>query len=501
MRRPSSSVKSARLRIAGRLVCCWLVAAAGADAAGQPAARPGVDGVRSPWVQQRLVAVDPETWGWNRASWDQEKLVTAGQFQYTVFWDADGVLVLARRDLRDDRVQTLRLPAFRLSDNDAHRNTCLGISPADGRLHLCWDHHCDPLRYARSRAGFVTDPPADMTPADIEPVEPIATRPVIRSRVTYPRFVNDAGGRLFLCYRQGGSGNGDHYLLHYRPETAAWAEVGRVFSGRGVYPPWEASDSRNAYLHDLLFDAEGRLHATWVYREVSSTWASNHDLHYAWSEDSGRTWRNNAGRVIADLATGDAIAVDDPGIVVREIPAFSWLMNAGCMALDRRQRPHVITYQLPAPRPLEELQHEPPPAIAADLRFVHYWRDDDGSWRGGRPIAAAAESGVGRGDIVFDAENTLYFFYRPRTGGGRPDGDGFTCLEARAADRWSTWRGYRLTGRELTTQDASKHDRARWREEGILSFTVRQGDTGFAIVDFSLKDRSGSRPVPPAGRR
>jgi len=473
----------AGLTRAAAVMLCWAVAGTGEAAAPEATNPPPASG--GDWRQRRVVPIDPVVWGWNHASWDQEKLISVGDHQYTVFWDDDGVLVLARRDLRDDSLDRLRLPAFRLSDNDPHRNTCLGVSAADGRLHLCWDHHGDPLRYARSRAGFLDQPPAAMTAADIEPPEPISPRSSILSRVTYPRFVSDAEGRLYLCYRQGGSGNGDHYLFRYDGQTGRWEELGKAFSGAGDYPAWEGSRSRNAYLHDLLFDTDNRLHASWVYREISATWASNHDLHYAVSDDGGRTWRNNAGEQIADLPAGDAIAVEDPGIVVRPIPVFSWLMNAGCMALDRRQRPHVITYHLPDPRPADRPQHDPPAEIAAALRFVHYWRDDDGRWRGGRPITAGREfGGVGRGDIVFDADNTLFFFYAARPDGIRPAAGGFICLEARAADDWSSWRSSRLTGPDHSTQDASKHDRTRWREDGILSFTVGEGDAGFAIIDF-----------------
>jgi hypothetical protein len=122
----------------------------------------------SPWRVTQATVVDSDVWRWNWASWDQDKIATVGDFQYTVFWDADGVFVLARRDLRDQRVQTLRRPDFKLSSDDPHRNTCLGVSPQDGRLHLSWDHHNNPLRYARSRAGFLTNPPPQLSVEDIE---------------------------------------------------------------------------------------------------------------------------------------------------------------------------------------------------------------------------------------------------------------------------------------------------------------------------------------------
>jgi len=436
----------------------------------------------SSWAVVETTVIDPEVWRWNWASWDQDKIVSLGGFQYTAFWDTDRVFVLARRDLRNHQVQTLRLPEFKLSSDDPHRNTCLGVSRQDGRLHLSWDHHNNPLRYTRSRAGFLTDPPRQMTEADIEPPQTIASSTAPTSRVTYPRFFHDADGQLYLFYRQGGSGNGENYLHRYDSQRGSWTAIGKVFSSRGTYEPWQSSTSRNAYLHDLLFDANNRLHATWVYREAGATWASNHDLHYAYSDDGGVTWCNNAGQRVADLDHDDPIELDDPGIVVRPIPVFSWLMNAGCMALDSKNRPHVVTYQLPATQRPEPLQHSPPAEIRQQLRVVHYWRADDGRWRGGERIAACAEFGyVARGDAVFDADDTLYFFYQPKESTG-----GFVCLQSPAASDWTDWRGYSLAGSEIGGLDASKHDRSRWAQSGILSITAQIRAGGFAIIDLKL---------------
>jgi putative BNR repeat neuraminidase len=447
-------------------------------AAAQQAPPPG------PWRVTATVDVHPAVWPWNWASWDQDKIITVGDFQYTLFWDAEGELVLARRNLRNNDLQTLGLPEFKLSKDDAHRNTCLGVSPGDGRLHLSWDHHNNPLRYTRSRKGFLTNPPPRIEASDIEPQQAIAQPQAPTTRVTYPRFFSDANGRLFLFYRQGGSGNGENYLYCYDSQSESWQALGKVFSSNGTWEPWEQSKSRNAYLHDLLFDANNRLHATWVYRENSATWASNHDLHYATSDDGGLTWCNNAGQTIADLSKGDPIALDDPGIVVREIPVFSWIMNAGCMALDSNNRPHVVTYKLQAPEKPEKLRHSPPAEITRKLRFVHYWRTDDGRWLGGDPIEAGIDSGSPRrGDIVFAGNDTLLFFYQPRNADG-----GFVCLQSAAADQWTQWRSYRLTNPDIRGLDASKHDRQRWARDRVLSLTVQKGTRGFAIVDLHCPD-------------
>lgn len=431
-----------------------------------------------PWRPQAPILVDETAWGWNWSSWDQEKIATFGNFQYTVYWDADQVMVLARRDLRDDTLQILRLPKCTLKNNDRHRNTCLGLSAADGRLHLSWDHHGDPLNYTRSRAGFLTDPPATIRAEHIEAPQPMLSDPARERGVTYPRFLMDTHGTLFCTYRIGGSGNGDNVLHRYDAKTGDWERLGMLFSRKGTYGPWNNSSSRCAYLHDLLFDRRNRLHATWVFRETGATWASNHDLHYAWSDDGGLTWHNNDGKKIADLPAGDPITLDDPGIVVVDIPVYSWLMNAGCMALDSRNRPHVVTYKAPAPRRPEKLEHSPPPEIRASLVFVHYWRDDDGRWRGGRQIAPGAPTR--RPDVVFDHQDTLYVYWTTP--------EGFRCLQASADDDWQQWDGYPLTGPDFIATDASKHDRARWRQKGILSFTAQPRAGGFAILEFRLAE-------------
>lgn len=463
-----------RAVVIAAVIVCGILAAARCSLAEEPGR----------WAVVSKVPVAEKTWRWNWASWDQEKIVTFGRYQYTVFWDADRAFVLARRDLGDHKVQLLRLPQWRLSADDAHRNTCLGASAEDGRLHFCWDHHNNPLNYGRTCRDFLTRPPESMAAEHIEPKQPLSPGPLPNLRVTYPRFLNDAQGNLFLFYREGGSGNGDNYLCRYRPENGNWTLLGKVFSSQGTYKPWAGSTSRNAYFHDLLFDSNNRLHATWVYREVAATWASNHDLHYAYSDDGGQTWYNNAAEKVADVTRGDPIELDDPGIVVRPVPVYSWIMNAGCMALDSGNRPHVMTFKLPVPRQPEQLGHDPPAAIRQDLRFVHYWRADDGTWRGGEPIdAQIAGHSVARGDMVFDADDTLYFYWADRADGG------FRCLEARANDQWQSWRSYPLLDGDVTGWDASKHDRTRWSTLGVLSFTARFGQEGLGIVDLKLQSK------------
>lgn len=437
-----------------------------------------------PLVFQALARVDDDAWpAFNMASFDQDKVRTFGDFQYTAYWDADKTLVVARRNLLDNTVQTVRLEGRTLTINprDGHRNTVVGVSPADGRLHLSWDHHCNPLRYGASRAGFITAPPATMTTVDFEPPRPLLSGNALESSATYPRFLNNPAGALHFIYRQGASGRGDTYVHRYVAADHAWMRVGTtpLFSRRGVYPPWQNSTTRNAYLNDTRFDARGRLHVTWCYRETGATWASNHDLHYAYSDDGGETWHNNAGERVAELSKGNPIELADPGLVVQPIPVFSWLMNQTAMTIDRAGQPHVVTFHLATPeRPVGKLAHDPPPEIGARLSLFHYWRTPDGSWHSGGPVTPLRT----RPGILCDRDDNLIVFYAKA-------GKAMVHV-ALSGTGWQSWQHAEVAIPGVSLVDVSKPDLGRMQRDGVLSFALvtaeAGGKRGFALADFAL---------------
>lgn len=433
-----------------------------------------------------LTVIDNNVWPhFNCASFDQDKVVSFGDYQYTIFWSSDQTLTLARRNLKTHVVQTLRFSGYHLSINprDGHRNTVLGISPHDGRLHLSWDHHNNDLRYTKSLAGFLTEPPAEISWRDFEPAQPLTDD--APQRVTYPRFFNDAKDNLFFIYRTGSSGSGDSVLSKYNAREANWAITARcLFSKEGTYAPWDNSTSRNAYLHDVLFDQNDRLHITWVYREAGRSWASNHDLHYAYSDDEGHTWCNNSGDQIADTANGDPITLDDPGIVVQNIPVYSWLMNQAGMTIDANNQPHVATFHMAEPFVPENLEHDPPTHVLDRLAIHHYWRDANGYWHNSGPILHAPEKTerVKRPVIITDANNNIVIY--------TASSQGHQCHVAFAKDQYQTRATFLLTDPTYNITDASKPDRRLLKNEDILSFTVdpsgNNENRAFGLVDFKM---------------
>ena len=55
-----------------------------------------------------------------------------------------------------------------MATTERSRGAALADFEWDGRLHLSWDHHNNPLRYTKTRAGFLARPPQRMTPEDFE---------------------------------------------------------------------------------------------------------------------------------------------------------------------------------------------------------------------------------------------------------------------------------------------------------------------------------------------
>ncbi len=458
-----------------------------------------------PAVPNHVLKVDDAIWPVSWASFDQDKVISYGDYQYALYWDDDRVLALVRRNLKTDAFQQIRFENYILAEKhgnderyslDGHRNVVLGISPGDGRLHLSWDHHNNELHYTRSHKGFLTSPPRVISVADFEPEQPIADQEP--ASVTYPRFVNGHEGDLYFFCRDGISGDGDIVFYEYDAASGKWTRIAdRLLSGEGFYAGWgeQGSTMRNAYLQELLFDKKGRLHLTWIWRERDTnpdeskrwghTYASNHDLNYAYSDDHGRTWKNNAGVQIADTRLGEQISIDSEGIVVFEIPVFSWVINQCGMALDSKGNPHVAMLQM-------ETVYQPENRLTMSDRmdesqqprqnYFHYWRDDAGQWHRSKMLKKYKHHA--RPAIVVAPDDTVIIYFQ--TGG-----DGIRCHVARAQDHWTEWRTARLAGPDCTYEDASKPDRQRMDRDGVLSITVdpraQQSGKGLAFLDVSVQ--------------
>ncbi len=403
----------------------------------------------------------------NGQSFQQDALTTFKGIQYAVYYDAGRHVCLARRPVGKDAWEILRFADHRLIGNDSHNVAVIGVCPADGTIHLAFDHHGGPLHYRVSRPGIATRP-AELAWAtnlfgpitsELETGKPL-------ERVTYPRFVRTPGGGLLFGYRIGASGAGDKCLANYDPKTHTWTKLGAFAAGQGRYG---ASTTRNAYLNGLTFDAHGRLHVTWCWRESSDP-MTNHDLDYAWSNDTGLTWFNSPGSACGQRGT-QPMTIDSPGVRVVEIPEGRGLVNATTQAVDSRGRIHIIAVRLP-----DNVAANPSwPATRVLDQYFHYWRDDQGVWQC-RPL----NFGGARPQLVFDAADTAWLVY---TGNRRdPSPPTLSIAAARAEGAWSDWKALR-TERGPFIGDALVD---RYQNPGHLSIYVQESPKPVLLTNSPL---------------
>jgi hypothetical protein len=366
------------------------------------------------------------TWGVcvNGQSFQQDALSSFNGWQYATYYDAGRRLCLARRPGYTSGWEVFRFADYQFKGNDTHNVAVLGICPADGTIHLAFDHHGHPLRYRVSRPGVALQPGKfawspelfGATTNTLEPAKPLL-------RVTYPRFVRTPEGGLQFGCRVGGSGNGEKCLADYVPASRRWENFGAFLGGGGRYGE---STSRNAYLNGLTYDRQGRLHVTWCWRETGNP-MTNHDLGYSWSKDRGRNWFDSAGTPVGRRGA-ETITVDSAGARVVELGMNRGLINATTQAADSRGRIHLATFHLPDATPAQSDWE----TTRRAARFFHYWRNDRGDWqRNEMPFVGS------RPQLWLDTADNAYLVF---VGDRFTPSPFLTIAAASAKKRWTDWR-------------------------------------------------------------
>jgi hypothetical protein len=405
----------------------------------------------------------------NGQTFQQEAVLTLNGYQYAAYYADGGVLCLARRKLAGGRWQSLRFEDYRVTHDDVHNVAALGICPGDGTIHLAYDHHVSTLHYRKSTAGLALHPEANdwSTGAFGETTSRLAGETL--HRLTYPQFFGTPRGDLQLIYRLGTSGDGDWYLAEYSAASGEWSILGTLFTRHGTY---KTSLSRCAYPNPVRYGPGNRLHVTWCWRERPANGIrdlrTNHDLCYTWSDDYGRTWQNNDGRLAAMLGAGQtgvsaSLGIDTPGTVARRTRYLWGQMNTTTQYVDAVGRVHVINWQ----------HQQDADAGSTDLntwRYTHYWRDTNGAWHTNKlPFWGR------KPQIVVDARGRAYVLY------GESDDRNYHHIDpgwrlvlvaASPESDWKDWR--RLWTSSRTFVGEPLLDPVRWQQEGILSVYAQE---------------------------
>lgn len=422
----------------------------------------------------------------NGLSFQQDAVVTHKDRQYVGYYDGARRVCIARRKLPAVEWQILRFEDYDFKSNDAHNVISIGICPEDGTLHIAFDHHGHDLHYRMSRNNAAEDP-EKWDPHLFGPIRSYLEqgKPI---RITYPRFFQTPEGALQFCYRQGGSGNGDRMLVDYDPETGKWQNTRQIDSRRGTFTDETgSSNSRCSYPNGYHYSPQGTLHATWVWREHSQ--GANHDLAYAYSEDRGKTWLNNAGQPFDGPPY-----VNSPGLTVVNIPKSLGLMNTHGQAIDSKGRVHVVMWHcteesLKAAGVKPGQQRWGPPEAR---RYHHYRRDTNGKWDR-RELPGPVGS---RPKIFIDKDDNalIIFATRPRdpkNADARPLRRGDLIIAAAsAASEWTDWKIIHVEKGPFLNEMLG--DPYRWKNEEILSVMAQNSPskphdpTPLRILDFKF---------------
>ncbi len=403
----------------------------------------------------------------NGRTFQKDALITHNGFQYIAFYNKDRRVCLGRRSLPKGHWDIIVFDDYLFESNDAHNVVSMGICPNDGTIHLSFDHHGHPLKYRRSITGLASEKgSANWSSASFGPVlsELEEGKPL---RITYPKFWSTPDGNLQFCYRQGGSGSGDRMLVDYNAATGAWENGRQIDSREGTFKD-ELGESPNrcSYPNGYDYDAEGRLHTTFVWRETPQS--ANHDLMYVYSDDQGYTWHTNEGQLLKENPQ-----LNSPGITVQYIPRSWGLKNDHGQAIDSKNRIHVLMIHA-TEKSILAVGSQPGKTRWAPSKaqhYHHYWRSESGDWK---HIELPMKVGS-RPKLFADKNDNLIMIYG---GVSDPDMDDdfyqrdLIIAVATAKNKWEDWHIAHVVKGPFMNDMLG--DFYRWKSEEVLSVMVQE---------------------------
>jgi hypothetical protein len=374
----------------------------------------------------------------NAAIFRASSLATHGNTQYAAYYDGDGYLTLAARELGATD-WTVERSQYKGNVADGHNVISLAFD-GNGYVHVAFDHHGNALKYCRSVA-----------PNSLKLGELVPMTGVDEDNVTYPEFYTLKNGDLLFAYRSGASGRGNLVMNTYDLKTATWSRLHDVLI--------DGENQRNAYWQ-INIDPQGTIHLSWVWRE---TWLveTNHDLCYAKSVDNGKTWQRSNG------STYELPITASTAEYAWRIPQNSELINQTSMCADSQGNPYIATYWRDADSKVPQ------------YRVV---RHDSEGWHamtvGERKTPFSLSGGgtkmipISRPRMVSDGDN-LYFFFRDVERGNK-----VSMATYSVSDASQQWMVTDITNFAVDAWEPSL-DVSRWNREGIVDLYVQncsQGD-------------------------
>ncbi len=391
--------------------------------------------------------------GIDTVSFRNNAIYTVGNYQFVGYYNNDSTphVTLARRDITTNTWTNVSTTYTADTITDDHDVISFGID-GNGIMHLSWGmHNGSTLHYATSTASVLDSAfsPTFSTTAITIP----NTASEYGNSTTYPEFYNLSDGGLLFLYRTGALGDGDtmYSRYSYNPTSHTWSwSANPTKLTDGKTGPYNA----NAYMNNLVFDSQGRVQMSWVWRETSD-YQSNHSISYAYAtNDSLTTWlRMNGQTQSVPIYQGNSTVAN--GGVINDIPQGSSLMNQCSMTVDANDRPIIATYWAPN---LQTRQYE----------LVWY---NGSSWQTSQiSNRTVSDSKITNNDALRIREV------------GRPivlvDPDDRTIVVTRSNDQNNVVTAYYSMDKtnwnfvNLTTANSGRYepiyDEVRWKNDGIL---------------------------------
>jgi hypothetical protein len=404
-------------------------------------------------------------------AFQQDMLLSYRGYQYTVYYNRTRNMCLARRKLPLGAWHEIAFP-YQNNEDDAHNVISLGICKNDGTIHLAYDHHNDPLHYCRSVVGLANQPETmKWTVDNFSATTSVLIPGVAVPDVTYPRFISKPDGNLLFECRYKLSGDGDSYLREYDGATHRWSLVGRYVQGM------DANPNACAYINRMDYDCLGRLHVSWCWRDDFGG-GSNHDIFYGYSEDDGRTWKNNAGMQVAvtetinptdSRASGACMRQGISSLQIAAIPYNRGYINQESQSSDRQGRVHILNSYIPSGQADDSNWAN----SRAKARLHHRFRRADGVW----VVNQVKKNGTAvhsycRSQVIADAfDNAIVV------------ANGAEVYAATSANNYSDWGLISEIDKDRFCSEP-QIDHPRLLEDGVLSFVYIGRDRKITVIDY-----------------
>ncbi len=232
---------------------------------------------------------------WSVHKIGRPRLLTAGEWQYVLYYDEDRYMAIAQRKLGSADWTIETFPMQMGWATAGHARLTLAVD-REGHVHVSG--------YRRSLLDAPPSPPETIyyrtaAPHDIARFERHYMVAEDEPNPGYPAFITGPDGTLYFEYRVGGSGAGAQRWNVYDPATRTWEALPVLLDGEGAM---------SAYGGPRL-GPDGYWHCLWMWRDTPYA-ETNHTLSYMRSADM-ETWETAAGTPVSLPVTADT-----PGVVV-----------------------------------------------------------------------------------------------------------------------------------------------------------------------------------------